>query len=198
MKGKNCTGLIRDRDCTSEKRNAKISTPMHRQSHHNKIPSVLSFYPNTRGIGYSFFQSNKEHFVSEMITTRNRFSNEKYLQRMKQKIENFNPQIIVLPEYRKNKGSVKSERIRVLIKQIANYAKRQGIPIHFHTRHRIREVFSIYNVMTKYDIAKLICSWIPSLESQMYKPRSGQRMEPYSSAVFESISLAITYFYLNE
>ena len=166
--------------------------------HKNRNPSVLAFFPNTRGVGYSFFQTNKKHYLSEMITARKRFDNEKYFKRMKEKIEEFNPQILVLEEYRKSKGSVKTERIQSLIKKIAEYSKKQNVEVCFYTRKHIRDVFSVYNVMTKYDIAKLICLWIPWLDYHMYKPRSGQRMEPYSSALFEAVSLVVTYFYLNE
>jgi len=132
-----------------------------------------------------------------MITTRNRFTNEKYLHRMKEKIDVYQPRILVLEEYRKSKGSVKKKRTSELIKSIADYAKKQNITIMFYKRDHIRDVFSSYNVMKKYDIAQLICTWIPELQYSMYKPRNGG-MEPYSAALFEAVSLCLTYFYLND
>lgn len=113
-------------------------------------------------------------------------------------IQLYQPKVLVLEEYRKSRGSIKTERIRGLIKIVAHYAKHQQIDVVFYKRSDIRDVFSLFNVMTKYDIAKLICMWIPELTYNMYKPRSGQRMEPYSSAIFESISLIITYLYLRD
>lgn len=155
----------------------------------------MSFFPNVRGVGYSYFKQNKQHHNSGIITTRNRFTNDKYIMRMKELIHIYQPKVLVLEEYRKSRGSVKTERIANLIKAIADYAKKQNIEVVLYKRSDIRDVFSFYNTMKKYDIAKLICTWIPMLEYYMYKPRSGQRMEPYSSCVFDSVSLCITWFY---
>ena len=92
---------------------------------------------------------------------------------------------------------MRRERTRLLLKDLASYARREDIAIQCYTRHRIREVFSFYGIMKKYDIAQLICHWIPELEEYMYRERSGQRMEPYSSALFDAVSLVVTYYYLN-
>lgn len=163
--------------------------------HYNSTPKILSFFPNVRGVGYSLFTEDRQHQTSGMITTRSRYTNDKYIIRMKERIDIHQPKILVLEEYRKSKGSVKTKRIASLIKTIADYAKKQNIEVVLYKRSNIRDIFSFYNAMKKYDIAQLICLWIPSLEYYMYKPRSGQRMEPYSSAVFDAVSLCITWFY---
>lgn len=156
----------------------------------------MSFFPNVHGVGYAHFQSNQSFYNAVMITTRERFSNQKYLSRIKSNIDLYQPQVIVLEEYRKSKGSVKTERIAMLIKEIAVYARKHGIEVVLYKRSDVRDVFSLFNVRNKYDIAQLLCTWIPSLKYYMYKPRSAGRMEPYSSAVFDAVSLCVTWFYL--
>lgn len=162
----------------------------------NRTPSIMSFYPNVRGVGVAYFQSHQSFHSAGMITTRNRFSNEKYILRMQKYIDAYQPRVLILEEYRKSKGSVKKERIAKLIKEIAMYSKKQGIEVVLYKRSDIRDVFSLFRVRNKYDIAELLCTWIPFLEYYRYKPRSGERMEPYSSAVFEAVSLCVTLFYL--
>jgi len=161
-----------------------------------RTPSVMSFYPNVRGVGFAYFQSQQSFHYAGMITTRNRFSNRAYMLRIKELINTLQPKVIILEEYRKSKGSVKKERITKLIKEIAVYSKKQGIEVVLYKRSDIRSVFSLFNVRNKYNIAELLCAWIPFLKYYMYKPRSSGRMEPYSSAVFEAVSLCVTWFYL--
>lgn len=156
----------------------------------------MSFFPNTRGVGYGYFQSNQWYHSSGMITTRNRYTNEKYLIRMKELLTTYTPQVLVLEEYRKTKGSIKTKRIALLIKDIAHYARQQRIHVVCYKRSRVRDVFSLFEVRNKYDIAKLLCIWIPSLTASMYVPRKHEQMEPYSSAVFDAISFCITWIYL--
>jgi len=163
---------------------------------YNDIPSVIAFFPNVRGVGFSYFKPNKEHYHSGMITTRDRFNNSKYIQRIKECLDLYTPETIILEEYRKSKGSVKTKRIAELIRDISRYAKQHNITVVYYKRSNVRDVFSNYNLMKKHDIAQLICVWIPSLEQYMYAPRKEYKMEPYSSALFEAVSLCVTWFYL--
>lgn len=155
----------------------------------------MSFFPNVRGVGYAVFVNNKYQY-SAMITTRKRCVNERYLERIKKLLLQYRPRVIVLEEYRKNRGSIKTERIRLLIKAIAELGRKNSITIIAYKRRSVRDVFSFYNVMKKYDIARLICLWIPKLERHIYKERNAH-MEPYSSAIFDAVSLILTHIYLN-
>ncbi len=155
---------------------------------------TLGFFANTRGIGYTYFE-NGNHFYSAMITARKR-DNDTYMKRVERVIFELRPQLVVIEEYQSTKGGIKKGRTRDLIQRIEKYVKKESIEVALYTRRQVRDVFSLYDVSTKYDIALLLCNWIPWLESCMYVPRKGEQMEPYSSAIFDAVSLVLTHGYL--
>ena len=132
-----------------------------------------------------------------MICARTR-DNRTYLKRVKAVIDQYQPKLIVLEYFKTHKDRHKTKRIRELIRSIAKYAQEQGIEIQYYSRAQVREVFSFYNAQKKYEIAELICTWIPELLLLMYPPREGERTEPHGSAVFSAVSLVLTHYYLNE
>jgi hypothetical protein len=156
----------------------------------------LSLFPNTRGLGYACIET-PQTLVDYGVVTIQPVSNEKSFARAKKLIDFFQPTVILI---RDNDDPVKhrSERVEVLAKMIATYAKAQNIPVYHYSRSKIREVFEINGMKSKYAISKLIIQWFPELAPRLPKYRRASMNEGYNTGVFDAISLIATHRYLTE
>jgi len=156
---------------------------------------ALSIYPNTYGFGYSVAENFKE-LIDYGVVKISPISNKKCLKRFIEFIEFYNPKIIVLRDYEKNK-SIRSKRLAKLFEQMISLAEKKKLEISNYTREDIKNVFSQFNSHTKHQICKTIVKWYPQLRRRMPKVRKAWETESYSMSYFDAISLFITHLYLS-
>lgn len=160
---------------------------------HNKILSALSFFPNTNGVGWSFFTQDAVFHKASMMRSRKRNISE-YVARMRKLINEYMPDTIVFPERTKKRG----KRVNEIIDMVSVYAQSRGIEVKEYTADQKKFILNeVGGVYYDHDIAQALVQGIPDLEEFSYEKRDGGH-EPYYSAVLKSVIYAYTHFYLNE
>ena len=91
-----------------------------------------------------------------------------------------------------------SSRVKQLLKDIAKSAERKEIPVQSYSREQIKDVFSTFNVSTKYAIAQKLIEWFPELEDNVPKIRQPWKSEDYYMGLFDALSLGLTHLYLTD
>lgn len=155
---------------------------------------VLVFYPNYLGFGFAFMQ-NALTLKDYQIVTSRPISNTKLIKRIRDYIDYYEPDIVVLEDY-KGKQSRKSKRVEKLIRSISDYAKTKKIKTIFYAREQIKFVFSEFNAKTKYEISKVVSENIPELKKLLKPKRKLWEVEPYSQGIFDAVSLGITHYFI--
>lgn len=157
---------------------------------------VLAIDPAPRGFGYALFEGPKRP-VDWGVTEARVQTNKRSLHRIKQLIEFYQPDVIVLEDY-KGKQSHRGIRVQSLIDKIVLLAKLKKIKIHQYSRGRIREVFLKFRAKNKHQIANIICEWLPELSPRLPPKRKIWMSEDQRMNIFDAVSLALTYYYLEK
>ena len=155
--------------------------------------TVLALYPNQLGFGYALME-NALTIKDYQIVVSRPMSNTYLLKRMKELIEFYEPEIVVLEDI-SSKPNRKSKRVQKLMKELIAYAIRNKITVAQYTRRQIREVFANFNAFSKYQIATTIAQNIPALKNRLGNKRLIYKAENYAMGIFDSVSLAVTHYY---
>ena len=161
-----------------------------------KTPVVLSIYPNSRGFGYSVHEKALKVIDTQVISIRP-ISNAIALKRIKEIIDYYKPEIVVLEDYN-GMSSRKSNRVQKLIDIISKYAKKTEVYVKTYSRADIRFVFSSFNAHTKHEIATVITENVPFMKNRIMKKRKTTETEKYMASSFDAVSLGITHYYSEE
>lgn len=156
---------------------------------------VLSLYPNAIGFGYAVMTNALNVLVSQVVNIRP-VSNKQSLKRIKEIISYYEPQIVIIEDYR-GIGSRKSKRIQKVLDSIFLYAQKKHLKVHKYSRNDIRYVFSNFNAHTKYEIACVIAGNVKNMERKLREPRKINESEKYVTGAFDAVSLGVTHFYMD-
>jgi hypothetical protein len=157
---------------------------------------ALAIDPASRGFGYALFEGPSKPL--DWGVTSIRFQkNKRSLERIKKIIKYYQPEVIILEECNAL-GSSRCRRIEKLIDRVNDFATLQGIPIKKYSRSRIQEVFGMFEMRTKYEIAQKICEWLPELQPKIPGERKPWMSEDERMNIFDAVSLVLTYYYLEE
>lgn len=156
--------------------------------------TILVLYPNSLGLGYAIFDSPKK-LVDYGIGYIKPLSNSKTLTRVKEYIEYYKPDIILVREVTKQ-NSKKMRRIEKLTESICRQVRLQGLHVHCYNRSQIQDVFAQFGISTKYQISQKIIEWYPELKRIELAPRKIWQGQNHNTGVFDAIALGLTYFYL--
>jgi len=157
---------------------------------------VFSIYPNANGYGFVFME-NARKLIDFGVTRINPINNTIVLNRIKKSINYFRPSIITTVDP-SGKSSRTGSRVRKLIKKIEHYAKVENLPLSIISRDNIRETFQIFGSVTKYDISQTLIKAFPELDRKLPNKRKLWTSEDRNMAIFDALSLAITWYYLND
>lgn len=157
---------------------------------------VFSVYPNANGFGFVYME-NARKLLDFGVVRINPISNRKVLKRIKRAIDYFRSSIVIVlnPE---GKTSRTGNRVRKLITKIVAFAKEEELPIVQYSRDQIRDVFELFGTTTKYEISQILLKEFKELETKSPKKRKIWTSEDPNMAIFDALSLALTWFYLNE
>lgn len=162
-----------------------------------KTSNVLyAVYPNANGFGFVYMDSPRT-LLDFGVVRINPISNSKVLERIKKSLDYFRPTIVILldPE---GKSSRTGKRVRKLINLIVAYAEGEKLPVVQYSRDQIKEVFEQFGATTKYEISQVILKEFKELEPRAPKRRLLWTSEHHHMATYDALSLALTWFYLNE
>jgi hypothetical protein len=157
---------------------------------------MFAVYPNANGFGFVYME-NARKLLDFGAVRINPISNRKVMERIKQTLEYFRPSIVIAldPE---GKFSRTGKRVKNLIKKIVAYAEEENLTVMQYSRDQIRDVFEQFGAVTKYDIAKILLSEFKESEDKAPKERKLWMSEDRNMTVFDALSLALTWFYLND
>ena len=155
-----------------------------------KITLVL--YPNTFGVGFVICEGPKE-ILDYGIKKVNSMSHYKYMKKIKWLIAYCQPDIVLLLDYKARKVS---KRQKDIIDAILQLGRAENLTIKAYSRSQIKQVFTSFNVKTKYEIAMLILKWYPELKDKAPHKRLPWMAEHYQMGVFDAFALMLTHYYL--
>lgn len=155
--------------------------------------SVLALYPNMRGFGYAYLE-NEQTPVDCGVSPVYPISNDLCMESIRIMIEYHYPKAIILEEINEGK-SQKSERIKSLIKAIAEYALERHIEVFYYPREYVGYVFSEFKALTKQQMAEKIALYFPQYQNFVPEPRKPWLPEDYFMGLFDALGLAIAHYY---
>jgi hypothetical protein len=161
-----------------------------------KSKIVFSIYPNANGFGYVYLENARKLLDHGTIRV-NPINNIVLLGRIKKLLGYIRPSIVIAvdPE---GKTSRIGMRVKELIKKIIIHSEKNQIPIFQISRDQIRDVFSQFGASTKYEISQMLIAEFKELELKLPKKRKIWAGEDRNMAIFDALSLGLTWFYLND
>lgn len=156
--------------------------------------TVLSLYPNARGISYAVMDSPTQ-MVESGIRGYSPVCNAKCFRQALVYLEYFQPDVVILENTTTKIGKPKP-RVEKLLNRIEHEAKEKGLSVFRYNRENICTVFMHFGGMTKHRINQAIVKAFPKLLEKLPKKRKHGNPEEYFQGEFDAISLAITHFYL--
>ena len=160
-----------------------------------KLTIVFAVYPNARGFGF-VYMGNPRKLLSYGAIRVNPISNGESMDRIKRSLDYLRPTIVILQDP-DGKFSRTGSRVRRLIKRIVKYAINENLTVVQYSRDQIRDVFEQFGATTKYEISQLLVTEFQELELKSPKKRKLWTSEDRNMAIFDSLSLALTWYYLN-
>ena len=157
---------------------------------------LLAIDPMYRGFGFALFEKPNS-LVDWGITDIRLNINNRSLHRIKQLIEYYHPDRIVLEDIQ-GESSHRCKRIEQLLSKIQLLAKEKGVKVSTYSPKQVQEVFEQFNCRNKYERAKAICEWLPELTSRIPPKRAIWMSEDPRTNLFDAVALALTYYYLEE
>lgn len=160
-----------------------------------KYKIVFAIYPNANGFGFVYMDGPRK-LLDYGVVRMNPISNSKTLEKIKESLGYFQPSLLILldPE---GKSSRTGFRIRNLISRITDFAKQENLAVVHISRDQIRDVFENFGARTKYEISQWFLAEFKELETRKPKERKLWTSEDRNMAVFDALSLAITWFWLD-
>lgn len=156
---------------------------------------VYAIYPNANGFGFVYME-NARKLIEYGSVRINPISNRKILDRIKKSIAYFRPTILVLTDPN-GKSSRTGKRTRRLIQNIITYAESEKLPVEQYSRDQVRDVFEGFGVVTKYEISQFLLTEFKELEPKKPRERKLWISEDRNMGIFDALSLALSWFYLN-
>ena len=152
---------------------------------------IVTIAPTSRGFGYAIFAAPTavlDWGVKETRRDKNRLGKLR-IEAMLQEIE---PTAVVIENWF-HMSCRRSERVRLLLDEIAVIAHKGGATAMAYSRRHIREAFGECG-KTKDTIAKAIADTLPAFKPWLPPRRRIWESEHYSMAIFEAAALAITHY----
>lgn len=157
---------------------------------------VYALYPNANGFGFVYLE-NPRKLLDYGAVRINPISNRKVLERIKRSFDYLRPSIVIIQDPNGNTSRA-GRRVHRLIDKIIDLANEEKIEVVMYTRDQIRDVFEQFGAVTKYEIAKVLLTEFKELELKEPKKRKTWESESHNMPIFDALSLALTWFYLND
>lgn len=161
-----------------------------------KKSTILSLYPNTYGVAYALFDSPKK-LVSYGLGQIRPVNSKKSRERIQKYIDYYKPDVVLLRGLSENRTH---KRTLQLINQIAHEVSAQGLQVYSYTREQIKSTFNEFESQpqSKYQISQKIIEWYPQMENISFPIPKRWMSENFNAGIFDAVSLAIAFWYLEK
>ncbi|MBK8245344.1 MAG: hypothetical protein IPK88_18100 [Saprospiraceae bacterium] len=157
---------------------------------------VYALYPNANGFGFVYLE-NPRKLLDYGSVRINPISNRKVLERIKRSLDYLRPYLVIIQDP-EGKASRVGRRVRRLIDKIIVLATEENLKIVQYSRDQVRDVFEQFGAVTKYEIAKVLLTEFKELELREPKKRKTWQSESHNMPIFDALSLALTYYWVEE
>lgn len=161
-----------------------------------KSKVVFAVYPNANGYGFVYMDSPRKLLDYGAVRI-NPISNRRVMERIKRSVDYFRPSIVIVQDP-DGKSSRTGRRVRQLIEKIIAYAAELNLPVVQYSRDQIKEVFEQFGAVTKYEIAQVLLKEFKELTLKAPQQRKLWTSEHRYMSIYDSLSLTMTWFYLND
>ena len=148
---------------------------------------VYALYPNANGFGYVYLDSPR-NLLDYGAVRINPISNRKVMDRIKKSFDYLRPSIVIIqdPEGMASRVGRRVRRLEDKLKVVQ------------YSRDQVRDVFEQFGAVTKYEIAKVLLTEFKELELREPKKRKTWQTESHNMPIFDALSLALTYYWVEE
>jgi NAD-dependent DNA ligase len=160
----------------------------------NKI--VFAVYPNANGFGFVYME-NARKLIDFGAVRINPISNRRVIERIRRSINYLRPSIVIVQDP-ESKSSRTGRRVKQVIKNVLVLAEELKLKTEQYSRDQIREVLEQFGATTKYEISQVLIKEFVELERKLPKKRELWTSEDRNMAIFDALSLALTWFYIHE
>lgn len=153
--------------------------------------TVFAVAPTSRGFGYILFASRAKPLdwgVKETRTDKNR----RALEKIENMLWTIKPTVLVLEDHC-HRTCRRSDRVRHLLKHIAELGTARGLAVCSYSRRDIRDAFGKKG-KSKDMMATVIVEALPALRPWLPTKRRIWESEYHSMAIFEAAALAMTHY----
>ena len=157
---------------------------------------VYALYPNANGFGYVYLDSPR-NLLDYGAVRINPISNRKVMDRIKKSFDYLRPSIVIIQDP-EGMASRVGRRVRRLIDKIIVLATEDKLKVVQYSRDQVRDVFEQFGAVTKYEIAKVLLTEFKELELREPKKRKTWQTESHNMPIFDALSLALTYYWVEE
>jgi hypothetical protein len=157
---------------------------------------VLSIYPTITGFGYSVFEGADDPIDWGVKSIREN-KNLICLEKAERLIDFYSPDLVVTEDYTGDR-SHRCERVKQLIDGLTSLCEKKDQKIRKFSKSATYGVFEKFGSFNKHEIAQNIARWFPSLDPYLPEPRKPWKSEDYRMGIFDSMALALTFFYIEK
>lgn len=154
---------------------------------------MIAIYPNTMGFGYVIL-TEKGEILDYGITTVRPIQNDKCIEKIKEVVCYYEPEILIIEDYR---NSIKSERVKELIHNIDDCSKKQ-FKVFKYTKEQVKDTFEVFGAKNKFEISRKIAEAYPQFKSKLPDKRKPWEPENYYQGIFDAMALVLTHLFLTE
>lgn len=160
--------------------------------------AAMAIFPSRVGFGWIVFDgplSPVDWGVSAAArsTRGDGKKNERSLNLIEKQIGTFRPPIIVLEEF-EGPLSRRGARIRDLCRSIISLAVVEGIDVRVISRAEIRACFADAKAVTRYEVAKVVVSYLPEIRPRLPNKRRAWEAEKPDAALMSAAALLIVHY----
>jgi hypothetical protein len=164
------------------------------------MKTVLSIHPSARQLGYAVFQDTTlvdrgaKHLAYKPLRQRTYQIAVPFFRSL---IERYDPDVVVFPNPTKLPNTARNRFLRAMKYERAHHRS----SVSNIARKDIRQTFKLFlhaREVNKDSIMLLLTKWFPELLEFLPKPRRIWETPGYWVAMFDAVSLAVTYLHQNE
>jgi hypothetical protein len=155
-------------------------------------PVVLALYPFSRGFAFVFLQDPESPFEWGVKEIKGNLRNHRSIEEMRNLIERYRPELIVIEDKSPRKRPVRIQRI---YRSILNIAKSNHIEVHRCSKKEIAAFFARAGAKTKSEIASAVAVRIKAFSHRLPPIRKPWNSEDPRQSLFDAAALALTYYW---
>ena len=155
------------------------------------MPLVMSIAPTSRGFGYSIFAAPNQLLDWGVKETRHD-KNQRIRSKVEAMVRDIPPSAVVIENWF-HESCRRSQRVRLLLYELAVVAHRGGATAMVYSCRQIRQTFGECG-KTKDSVARIIAETLPALKPWLPPKRRIWESEHYSMAIFDAVALALTHY----